>query len=105
LKDVTSLTLQGFTIQNFVNRGDGGAFHLENSTLILQNCVLKGNSAISYGNGGAIFATKKSTVIIENSIFSDIKPEAVAESFTQTMVHSCFYKAVFCKVRSAAAFS
>jgi hypothetical protein len=69
LKDVTSLTLQGFTIQNFVNRGDGGAFHLENSTLILENCVLKGNSAISYGNGGAIFATKKSTVIIENSIF------------------------------------
>jgi hypothetical protein len=69
LKDVASLTLQGFTIQNFVNRGDGGAFYLENSTLILQNCIIKGNSAISYGNGGAIFATRESAVLIKNSIF------------------------------------
>jgi len=69
LRDMASLTLQGFTIQNFANRGDGGAFHVHNSTLILQNCMLKGNSAIAYGNGGAIFATKQSLVVIQNSIF------------------------------------
>jgi hypothetical protein len=69
LKDMFSLTLQGFTIQNFANPGNGGAFSIQNSTLVLKNCVMKGNLANAYGNGGAIFATRFSTVIIQDSIF------------------------------------
>jgi predicted outer membrane repeat protein len=64
-----SLTLQGFTIQNFKNRGDGGAIHLVNSTLIVKNCIFKMNFANSYGNGGAIYATKQSKLLVEDSIF------------------------------------
>jgi hypothetical protein len=69
LKDMFSLTLQGFTIQNFKNRGDGGAIHLVNSTLIVKNCIFKMNFANSYGNGGAIYATKQSKLLVEDSIF------------------------------------
>jgi predicted outer membrane repeat protein len=69
LKDVYSLTLQGFTLQNFANRGDGGVFYLENSTLIVKNCMFKNNFANAYGNGGAIYATKTSFVLVQDSIF------------------------------------
>jgi hypothetical protein len=69
LKNVFSLTLQGFTVQNFKNRGDGGAFHLTNSSLILKNCIFSNNFANAYGSGGAVFATHNSLILVQNSIF------------------------------------
>lgn len=61
-----NLTLTGGKAAGTGAAGDGGAIYASGTTVILTNCIIKGNEA---QNGGAIYATKDSstasTVIIK----------------------------------------
>lgn len=64
----TTLSIRGLTLRNGLVTGDGGAIQIFDSELIVQDCVLSGNSA---DRGGAIYVRDSALMIDGCSIVAN----------------------------------
>jgi hypothetical protein len=68
---VSGATLSGFTLTNGSTTGNGGGIHCDNSSALVSNCIITGNSAGGSGGGGSGWATFLNCLIRGNTAFTN----------------------------------